>query len=131
MKLIPLTQGQFAMVDDGDYDELMKFKWWAKKGKNTYYAGRRNGRLNTLMHRHLMGDIKGVAYDHADGNGLNNQRSNLRVATSQENSQNRTKQSNCSSKYKGACWEKRIGKWVACIRINCKHISIGRFNSEE
>lgn len=43
MKQIPLTQGQFALVDDEDYDWLMQWKWHAFQGptNKTYYAAKR------------------------------------------------------------------------------------------
>ena len=28
MKEIPLTQGKFTIVDDDDYEELSKYKWY-------------------------------------------------------------------------------------------------------
>lgn len=38
MKQIPLTQGMFALVDDENYPELSKYKWYAQKVKYGYYA---------------------------------------------------------------------------------------------
>ena len=29
MKIIPLTQGKFAMVDDADFERLNQWKWYA------------------------------------------------------------------------------------------------------
>lgn len=40
MKKIPLTQGKFALVDDTDFDWLMRWKWQAKWGRGTFYAKR-------------------------------------------------------------------------------------------
>jgi len=42
MKLIPLTQNQFAKVDDDDYDRLNQYKWFAQWNEPTqsYYACR-------------------------------------------------------------------------------------------
>ncbi len=40
MKLIPLTQGYHAMVDDEDFDRLNKFKWRIQKVKHLRYARR-------------------------------------------------------------------------------------------
>jgi hypothetical protein len=72
IKLIPLTKGQFALVDAADYDWLMQWPWnayWHPRTKS-YYARRAHG---PLMHRFILGltdpKIKG---DHRDGNTLNN-----------------------------------------------------------
>jgi hypothetical protein len=87
MRTIPLTQGKVALVDDADFDRLDSYNWCAHKHCNTWYAVR-NGRRNSrgirplvLMHRQLLRASSGVDIDHRDGNGLNNRRKNLRVAT--------------------------------------------------
>lgn len=41
MKEIPLTKGKVALVDDADFDELNQYKWYASRGRNTFYACRR------------------------------------------------------------------------------------------
>jgi len=85
MKLIPLTQGKFAQVDDEDFEYLNQWKWFALKDAQTFYAARGIYlKGNILMHRQLLGltnsEVKG---EHKDRNGLNNQKENLRVATLQ------------------------------------------------
>jgi hypothetical protein len=67
--------------------------------------------------------------DHIDGNGLNNQKSNLRVVTHRENHQNR--QHKKSSKFPGVSWNKKIKKWNAKIRIGNKSLHLGYFYDEE
>lgn len=137
LKEIKLTQGKVAIVDDDDYDELTKHSWqayWSKKGKRFY--ARRTFRVNgerkvSSMHRQILGltDRK-IKCDHKDNDGLNNQRSNLRSATSQQNSFNRKKNLGCSSKYKGVTWVNDRNKWRAYIIIDGKQKYLGIFSDE-
>ena len=89
MKLIPLTQGKFTIVDDEDYDYLMQWKWCTNTNNNTFYAVRMYKDIHYSMHRVIMKVINQLEYiDHLDFNGLNNQKSNLRKVTCSENMQN-------------------------------------------
>lgn len=136
MNKIKLTQGQFAEVDDEDYEWLNQWKWCALKHRNTFYAVRGieiNGKWTTqYMHILIMGDnpLK-LNVDHRDGYGTNNHRSNLRFCTSQENSMNRVSPKNCSSEYVGVCWNKRSCKWVAYILAEGIRKHLGYFHNEE
>lgn len=132
MKEIKLTQGKISLVDDEYYEELSKYKWYANKNKNTFYAMRNqiiNGKSKTIMmHRQITNNNSNFVTDHIDGNGLNNQKSNLRIVTNRQNSQNR-KNIIKSSKYVGVYWDKISNKWKSQIRIN-KKIYIGSFDTE-
>lgn len=136
MKLIPLTQGQFAMVDDEDYEVLNAFKWYAVRfhGKGTYYAARgivlKTGEPRILyMHKALIKSA--LKIDHHDGNGLNNQRVNLRKSTNTQNCYNASKRKDNTSSVKGASWHKREKMWRADITINGKRMWLGYFNTKE
>lgn len=130
-KSIPLSKGLVAIVDDEDYDELSLVKWHAD---NRGYAVRcvrfPIGPRKILMHRHIMQTGRGIEVDHIDGNRLNNQRSNLRTATSAENKRNQRPTRGGSSKYKGVTWNTRLQRWVAQIGVNRKSIYIGSFKDE-
>ena len=91
MKLIPVSGGNFAAVDDEDYDYLMQRKWQISgKGYATRYDRFKDKpRVIIFMHRAIMKAKNGDIVDHKDGNKLNNQKSNLRFATPAQNSQNR------------------------------------------
>lgn len=157
MKLIPLTQGKFAQVDDEDFEWLSKRKWYARKANHVYYATTsaklydnvraKNGGLPSFeMHRMIMGCgyLDPRMIDHKDGNGLNNQRSNLRFATSSEN--NKNKRGWGASKFLGVClhthtqhhFRKRTNSiktyqsvhWIATIVNEKKHIFLGKFYTE-
>lgn len=138
MRRIPLTKGKFALVDDEDYNRIVKYKWLAKKGGNAYYAFRwacvkgpdfKIKRRYIGMHQLILNlpisEIREV--DHMDGNGLNNQKSNLRDCSRSENMCNRSKLSNNTSGYKGVRWKKENNKWNSYIRKDNKVIHLGYF----
>jgi len=136
MKQIKLTQNKFALVDDDMFEELDKFKWYAEKRGNTFYARMNiynNGKQYRIyMHRYILGltDSK-IKCDHKDHNGLDNKKSNLRTCSNLENSRNQKKVLNTSSRYKGVCFHKRDKKWVAHIGVKNKLIYIGLFRNEQ
>jgi hypothetical protein len=141
MKEIPLTQGQFALVDDVDFEWLSRWKWCAMKHtSNGYYAGRTvqfkkpNGRYSTktiLMHRVILGLTDGKTHtDHINHNTLDNQKINLRECTPAENQRNSTSQKNSSSKYLGVGWNKAAKKWRSQLIIAGKYKYLGSFTCE-
>lgn len=95
MKLIPLTQGQEAIVDDWWYDYLMQWKWYARWDKHTlgYYANRcdiTGGiRKNISMHRVVAKTPDGMDCDHIHHNTLDNRESELRNVTNSQNAMNK------------------------------------------
>ncbi|MFA5990454.1 MAG: AP2 domain-containing protein [Sphingomonas sp.] len=129
MKEIPLTKGKVALVDDDDFDELSKFKWFFSKG----YALKSEDRYSTeiIMHRRIMNAPDGMDTDHINHNGLDNRRENLRVCTRSENLMNRGKLKNNTSGYKGVSWNKNSKKWQTHIRVNGKKIYLGNFKDKE
>ncbi|MFA7100704.1 MAG: HNH endonuclease [Bacilli bacterium] len=137
MKRIPLTKGQFALVDDEDFDYLSRWKWQAqKKHYGGFGACRRcacpliKQYCRIYMHRQILSCPKGLEIDHKDLNPLNNQKSNLRICTGSQNCMNRLPRKNTSSKYKGVSWMKRNKKWIAYVCINRITIYLGIYNSE-
>lgn len=135
MRQIPLTRGKFALVDDDMFDFLSQFKWLAIGGRPTWYAGRGistgiayKGRT-IYMHRLIIDAPEDMQVDHIDGNGLNNTRSNLRLATPAENRRNLTREPISASGYKGVYRVYR--KWRAMIQVNRKSWHLGYFDSAE
>lgn len=142
MKLIKLNRGFNTQVDDDDYDFLNQWKWTVAKRKSIYYAVRTefNSGKGILMHREILGVDKNHRVDHIDMDGLNNQRSNLRICTSSQNAMNGYGK-NGSSKYRGVSIRKRVPckkdplglrkRYIARIMVNRKEIFLGKFNSEK
>ena len=133
-RLIPLTRGIYAIVNESDYEWLMQWKWMAVwfKHANAYYAVREENNKAIEMHRLLLGaGAEGKNGDHRNGNSLDNRRNNLRPADDFESMRNRGRFKNNTSGYKGVCWHKGTGKWVVRITYNLKRISLGYFDAPE
>lgn len=84
-KVIPLTRGKFAIVDEADYDVLNQWNWYYVE--NGYAA--RWGTPRMSMHRLINGTPKGMHTDHINGNKLDNRRCNLRTCTQGQNCANK------------------------------------------
>jgi len=120
------------MVDDEDYDMLNKYKWHTKQSHNTLYAVRKpRNSYSRFMHRTIIDVPEGMETDHIDGNGLNNQKKNLRIVTHRENGQNRHQIKEKTSRFTGVDWYKSRGKWRAQIRIRGRPKHLGYFVCEE
>lgn len=134
MKLIELTQGKFAMVDDEDYELLIQYRWqYHKSSGYAVHSFRVNPNKTDLisMQRFLLGsDIKS-RIDHKDLNRLNNQRSNLRFCTLSQNQYNREKQKNNTSGYKGVTYRKDNDRYQSYIGVNNNRIHLGYFKTPE
>ena len=138
MRSISLTQNQFATVDDCEFEYLSQWKWYARRGHNTYYAARgewqsdRHNNTIIYMHRILM-QRHGFAtkkIDHKDGNGLNNQLRNLRETTQQGNASNSQLARTNTSGYRGVYWNTSADKWQAYIYVMGKSKYLGVFSSK-
>jgi hypothetical protein len=142
MKTVSLTRGQSCLVDDEDFEYLSQFKWYALETsrKGTFYAARRvsNGkgrsrekRKSVLMHKELLGTPDGIGTDHRDGNKLNNQKENLRLASSSQNKAN-TPAYRCNSRgLKGVYTYHNTGKFLSALRVNKKLNILGVFTTME
>jgi len=135
MKQIALNgvngHGLFTLVDDEDYEELNKVKWYGYKAKNTVYAVRGGNRIFISMHREILKVPPKLRVDHIDHNGLNNQKSNIRICTASENNKNCTKRINKTSKYIGVSWHKTTKKWQVKSKYKGKVVFGGLYANED
>ena len=128
---IPLTRGKYAIVDPDDYERLSKYKWYALKAPNTFYAQRKVRRRNgtsglVIMHRDIINAPDEFLVDHINRNGLDNRKANLRLATRSQNRTNSKKQKGrFSSRYKGVSWHSRERRWFVEVMSGGKKRRIG------
>lgn len=134
MKTLPLSNGLVTVVDDDVYVWASRNRWTANRLKNTCYAYRKN-RGNTLyLHRAILNPGKDQEIDHIDGDGLNNQRTNLRIVDHAGNAKaHQTRRTGASSRFRGVCHRKdqRKNPWEVNIKVNQKQIYLGLFPTEE
>lgn len=99
---IPLTRGKVALIDAGDLPLISKHTWFAGPDgpRHVCYAYTTVARQTVLMHCLIMGTRPGHEIDHANRNGLDNRRENLRFATKSQNQANSRKRVGASG-YRG------------------------------
>lgn len=125
-----------TLLDDEDYEKYKHIRWTCqhKKDGRKYVTHTVGGTTNTLrIHRLIMDAKPKEQVDHIDGNPLNNQRINLRLATNAQNCMNRKKFQNgrkMTSVYKGVYWDASTCIWRSGIRFNGKLINLGRWEDE-
>lgn len=135
------ARGRVALVDDADYELVSKYTWHAHeqtRGPGRRAAGpyARTGVYSSvdqrttmiLMHVLITGIRTGI--DHANANGLDNRRENLRPSGQGLNSANMRPAEGKSSRFKGVR-RHREGKREARIRIAGRPVYLGLFLAED
>lgn len=121
-------------IDQQDLFSLPSHKYWrlrTAKNNNMYVVLndiRTNGNPQ-FMHRYLMKPKEGEFIDHKDGNGLNNSRENMRIATITQNNYNKSIHHNNKSGYKGV-YMHESGRYRVCIFKDGKQIQGGYFTDK-
>ncbi|MGB4825387.1 MAG: HNH endonuclease [Leuconostoc mesenteroides] len=135
-KIIELTQGQFAIVDEEDFERVDKFKWRANRKKNGNFYARthwrdENGRaIKKDLYSFVVNFKKEQQVDHINLNTLDCRRKNLRVATKQQNRFNTSVKETNKTKFKGVTFR---GENIFEAKISCNKIyyKLGKFNNAE
>lgn len=106
-----------------------------KSGKYTQYRNViiRPGRYKAHRLIWLMqtGSWPSGYIDHVDGNGLNNNWSNLREATASQNAMNQKVRSDSKSGIKGVSYDKKRNMWYVYIDVDGKRKHLGRYETKD
>jgi len=126
-KNIKLSHGFTALVDDNMFDFLSQRKWSVFEDRcGKKYAVCQNIR----MHRVITNCPENMEVDHIDGDGLNNQLSNLRVCTKSQNMANRKINKNNTTGFKGVRrFYYNKNKYTSKVNTNGKQYYLGIFNT--
>ena len=124
VKSILLTGDKIVLVDDSDYRDVSRYKWYYLGGTAMRRGEIDEPPLMRLSH-HLLRPIIGMVVDHRNGNPLDNRRSNLRVCTQKQNMRNRKKAKHSKQPYKGVAWDG--WSWRARITVNGRRYNLGSY----
>ena len=133
---VELTRGYETIIDKEDVPLLADKKCRVIIQKRTNYAmysyKDESGKHRSVgVHRFLMNVGTNLVVDHINGNGLDNRRCNLRIATRSQNYHNSGKRIHNTSGYKGVYWDSKRCVWCAAITKDNKRKYLGHFNSAE
>ena len=127
-KYIELSQGQIALVDDEDFEEINQHSWYYGNGYALRAIVRKGIRETIWMHHVVKPPETGKQTDHINGDGLDNRKVNLRSCSCAENQHNSRKRVDNTSGYKGIT-KRPYDKWEAKIQAKGKRHYIGTFGS--
>lgn len=136
MKIIKLNKGFKTIVDDEDYIKFKDYNWTTLHKGNTVYVRRWenvNGKNTTIcLHREILNITNpNIVVDHIDGNGLNNQKSNIRICSQIQNTRNRPGNLNSTCRYKGVSLSKNRKKFISQLGFEGKVYYLGTYDTPE
>lgn len=132
--VLALSGGFTAFVDHGDLDLISGYCWRPLELEACTYVHAWDGPNHLYLHRLIAAPPDDLVVDHIDGNGLNNRRNNLRIATRSQNSANagpNRRARGKTSQYKGVYYDRTRNLWAATIHHQNKTRALGRYATED
>jgi len=132
---LPLSKDKVATISFEDLEKVRPYKWYAIKHQHNWYARRdwnEGGKKKFIYLHSFLCPCQPGEPNHIDGDGLNNQRDNLRAGTHTQNLQGRRrKKPAATSSFRGVSWYPRLGRWRAQIVLEKKQTHLGYFQDEK
>lgn len=130
-----INTDKVALVDDEDWERVRELPWYFQRARTTQYAVTSKmvcGEVLAIsLHRFLLQPPNGMMVDHINGDGLDNRRYNLRLATASQNRANsKVRKSNISG-FKGVTLRPHRGSYMVRILVGDKREYVGEFWSPE
>jgi len=128
VRQLKLKSGHVAIISEEDYERVKQHGWYILKKNGIIYCRAQIKNKEVYLHRFILQVTQTkIQVDHIDGNGLNNQRNNLRLCNNSQNANNRKARG--KSQYLGVSrWK---NKWQAYITIDGKWKYLGVYSTEE
>ncbi len=133
VKAIPLSQGEWAFVDEDDYGRVVEHNWCAVNAAGSgatpiIYARRSDG---VYMHAFILGVVRnrGIECLHGPRGTLDNTKRNLRIGTRADNQRDRVS-TGSTSRYKGVSWNFQSRRWSVKITAGTVYQFLGYFSDE-
>lgn len=128
---LPLTRGKVALIDKQDLEPVAAYRWDEWQIHRCWYAAARNQEPRIYLHRFILNAPQGMEVDHLNGDGLDNRRANLRLASHKQNLANQQLSLANTSGYRGVVKARTSGIWAAQIKSDFKTTGLGYYDSKE
>lgn len=137
--VVSCRDGQTFTIDAADLKILGSYSWHVMVSRGyerCKYVARSKGQSGTiLLHREIMMARPGITIDHADWNGLNNRRYNLREATTLQNHSHvhpdSPRSGRTAASGKRGVYQTSTGRWYSTISLNGRLRYLGRFDDAD
>jgi hypothetical protein len=126
MKCI-IADGSSFIFDRDDLELVKKHTWSVAKGH--IRTAQKN--KSVYLHSFLIELPEGQEVDYINRNKRDVRRSNLRPVTRMQNTWNNSLRKDSASGYRGVCYDKRGGRYMAYINANKTRTYLGYFNDAE
>ena len=121
MKILYLTDNMPVLLDDEDYENISKMNGWYIQNSEYLYSRTSYAKHDSYgrLHRYILGITdEAIIVDHIDRNGLNCQKTNLRITNNSINKRNSDILPNNKFHFNGISYEKGVGNRSGRIKVS-------------